>query len=198
MTLNLDTICYEKIVERLSNNYVSNIDYSVFLENNQYRILLDKYICIMYGNTEGNIRKIQFVQFLYAYFLSKSKISYHVHIYEHNYSLWVQDTLTLRKKFFHFIDKTSLLRTCFLYDPKTEEIYRLQELRYNIFLPYTYPYEEKMYKSPQDFTICMKAPKGKKEEYEEGVYYPLICEERKKQIYNKMLLKLEHFSKSFN
>jgi hypothetical protein len=194
--LSLDSISFSKIYERLSHNYVTNIDYYSFLQKNQYKILLDKYICVMYGNTDQNVRKIQFVHFINGFFVSKSKISYHVYIYEQNQFFWVQDTLTLRRKFFDFVDKTSLLRTCFLYDIETEEIYRLQELRYNLYLPFQTPKEERIYKNKEEFIVFCPSKKEKKNEYEEGTYYPIICEERKKQICKKMAQKLEQITKS--
>lgn len=185
-----------KICTRLSNNYVTNVDYSHFLIRNNYQILLNQFICIMYGNTEENVRKIEFVQFLEAYFVSKSKISYHVYLHSFQQARWVMDTLSLRKRIFGFTDKTSLLRTCFLYDPITDEIYRLQELRYNLQILTGVPYEEKMYKSITDYFVYTEKKLSTKAS-SVGEASPLISIERKKQIYQKMVNRLEHFSKTF-
>lgn len=116
--------------ENFSNYYVLNPNNDLFLERHQFRIQLEGYHCYCYGNTSEGIRGLCRFQFM-----SIEKGGYHVYVEEEQKVVYVKDLISLRRDYFHFVDRTSLLRSSFLYDPVEKKFFRLHCLHLFLYLP---------------------------------------------------------------
>lgn len=125
----------ESIRSKLEVNYVANVDNEDFLLLNNYHIPLHTFVCIMYGNNKEGERETYYLRYL-GIGQRKPKIRYLVQLYQTNQIMWVKDTHMLRREVFGFMDRTSMLRTTFLFDTNTNCLYRLQKLRYWLELPF--------------------------------------------------------------
>lgn len=130
----------EKIVQQISELYVRNTNPSDFIRYHHGKIPLQHYMCFTYGCRHGKEGRVIEV----LYFLAKSHCSnqnpYQVALYNRDTceytTLWVENTCVLRKDFLKFTKKTHLFRNTFLYDPLSNNIYRLHELKPYLHLPF--------------------------------------------------------------
>ena len=100
------------------------------------------------------------------YFLSKShsanQIPYEIALYDRHtnsyHTFWVENTGVLRKDFLKFTKKTHLFRNTFLYDPKTQNIFRLHELKPYLHLPFQSILGKKIWTSQYSHYVIPELP----------------------------------------
>lgn len=152
----------EVVQNSFSNYYVFNPKNDGFLLRFHYQVKLNQYHCYCYGNTKEGVRCIHRFQFVCMH-----TVGYDVYLEQEKKVVYVRDLISLRRDFFHFVDRTSLFRSSFLYDPEEKKMFRLHYLHYYLYLP----------------TV------------EQDRWIPLIETEKKKQILRKLrnqVLKVEN------
>jgi hypothetical protein len=120
------------IASSFSNYYVFNPSNDQFLERHHFCVQLNQFHCYCYGNTKDGVRCIQFFQFVHIY---PEGGGYDVYVEKEKRIVYVRDLISLRRDFFEFIDRTSLFRSSFLYDPEEKKLFRLHYLHLYLYLP---------------------------------------------------------------
>lgn len=138
----------------LADYYVHNKNPQSFLSHYHYSIPLHEFQCFAYGN-QGDQRTIHPIRIL-KILQNRCRLHYYIQI-ESSEPIWIHDTICLRKYFFEFQDKTSFFRSTFLYDPRSQDLFRLQSIlpflfceRYNeegILEIYQKPWFKKKYET---------------------------------------------------
>lgn len=137
--MELDNSILVRIVNQIGELYVRNDSPTELIARHQGAIPLHEYMCFTYGNKPFCNKRIIHVM----YFLSKShcsnQIPYQIALYDRqkkDYNIfWVENTGVLKKDFLEFSKKNHLFRNTFLYDPISQNIYRLHELKPYLHLP---------------------------------------------------------------
>lgn len=151
-----------KIVQQISELYVRNESPHLLIERYQGKIPLSDFICFTYGTRcqqPGRVIEV-------LYFLAKTQIGnqmpYQVALWDQTtltyHTFWVENTGVLRNDFLRFTKKTHLFRNTFLFDPQTESIYRLHELKPYLHLPFVFLKDEVIWVSDKTSiygTTCM-------------------------------------------
>lgn len=141
---------FQYILERLSQFYIANEDYIPLLQELNYEVHLNEYLCFCYGaDYSGQItnpRKIEVFQFVGQ--IEKHK-GYYIQCYNLPNLEECDDTVTLtpshlyqisdcnhlRQHIFDFHDKTSLFRSTLFYVPALKKLYRIHSLMSFLTLP---------------------------------------------------------------
>lgn len=144
------------IFNRLTFFYISNEDVTPLLLAENYHIQLENYILFSYGQTldsDGKkVRSIQIFQFvaesesggyfIKQYFLPTDLTPEKIYLQSSDI-IWVPDWHYIRTNIFHFIDKTSLFRSTFLFHSDLNSIFRLHKLLNFLSLRFIYDIEGK-------------------------------------------------------
>jgi hypothetical protein len=143
---------FQYILERLSQFYIANEDFLPFIQQMNYAVPLNNYLCFCYGADYSgqfiNPRKIEVFQFIGQ--ISKSK-GYYVQSYDlpdieqlspsemvkltAGQIYHITDCNQLRQRIFQFHDKTSLFRSTLFYVPCLKKLYRIHCLMSFLTLP---------------------------------------------------------------
>lgn len=188
----------ERIQYLAKTNFIRNPSTDELLRCNDFEIDLTSYICYCVGIIEEK-RYVHCIQIL-SKTPSPGITSYQIKWWntacyclndnndEVQYeatSFWVHSGVALRKHFFLFQDRMSLIRSTFIYDSNTEQYYRICSLTPYLYIPIISPNGMPIYTSPKK-TYCYHKVIKKGE-----------CEVRNKQRYNTKKY-LKKFVKQFN
>lgn len=127
----------EEVCVLLEFLYIKNIPFRPFVEANNKQINLSSFPCYTIGNHDNDrvIIPIRFISF-YRY---HGRNMYQLEFF--GTTKWVKDTRCLRSQFFRFSDKTSFLRSTFLYDEKEKCVYRIHRLLPFLYLQMETPHQ---------------------------------------------------------
>lgn len=150
------------IHSRLREHYVSNESVHTFLLSHQNRVDLSQFLCLTYGKVGENQREAHFIMF-HSWYHYKNRAFYEIQMQLEQTEITSQITLT-RQRDFHFQDPGNYQRSTFLIDFQHQQLFRLYELRYYLYLPHPHGLDTSL-------------PK---------ILIPLIPEIKKKQIYDRL------------
>lgn len=145
------------ITARFHDQYIRNNDATSFITRCNRCIQLDQFTCFTYGHTSPDTPR-SLIMLRFEGFNSNTPTGrphYKIQIFnggEWQDSFWVNDMQKLRNKILNFTGAMNFLRVFFVYDPITNDIYRLQFLRPYLFLPnLVVEKEAPIYTSSQDY-----------------------------------------------
>ena len=83
-----------------------------------------------------------------------------------SFRFWVHSGVALRKNFFLFDDRMSLIRSSFLFDRGTKKFFRMTSLLPYLLIPEEIPMQEKIFSSKDKYYHCQK--RVRKRKYDEN------------------------------
>lgn len=157
------------------NSFIRNISIDRLLDKHNNVIPLHNYICYTVGIVDSK-RVVNAFQFLFESSNTKIK-SYYIRWWNtaafetisfrteyESIDFWVHSGMTLRKNFFLYEDRMSLLRSTFIYDPSSSYYFRLINLIDYILIPPKSNYQQQIYTSPSKFSYNYKHNSTKSKE----------------------------------
>ena len=165
--------CNNRIQYLTKTNFIRNYPIDDLLRNNHYEIKLTDFICYCVGIMGGK-------RFVHAIkILSKTPspgiTSYEVSWWDtasyclndelpdevsyESVCFWVHSGVSLRKHFFLFDDRMSLIRSSFIYDEVTDHYYRLCSLLPYVYIPIVTPTGKTIYTAPSKTYLYQKVIK---------------------------------------
>lgn len=162
--MNPDPLCIQFLQ---ANSFIRNIPFERLLDRHQNVIPLNMYMCYSVGIVDSK-RIVNAFQFLYESSNTKIK-SYYVKWWNtaahpnitfqsefESIEFWVHSGMTLRKNFFLYEDRLSLLRSTFIYDPYSSYYFRLINLIDYLQIPMRSNFQKQIYISPTKFNYNFK------------------------------------------
>jgi hypothetical protein len=155
-----------------ANPFIRNVSFDRLLDRYHNVIPINSFICYTVGIVDSK-RVVNAFQFLFESSNTKIK-SYFIRwwntaavpnvnfnsVFE-SIEFWVHSGMTLRKNFFLYDDRMSLLRSTFIYDPHAQYYYRLINLIDYISIPQKSNYQQQIFTSPSKFNYNFKHSKLK-------------------------------------
>lgn len=151
----------ERIRYLVNTSFLRNFSIDELLKNNRYEINLTSFICYCVGIIDGKryvhpikiisktpspgITSYQIIWWNAAIFCRDNMLP-DEETYE-RISFWSHSGVALRKHFFLFEDRMSLIRSTFIYDSITDHYYRLCSLLHYLVIPITMPTGQVIYTS---------------------------------------------------
>jgi hypothetical protein len=168
----------ERIQYLVNTSFLRNFPIDDFLKNNHYEIDLTLFICYCVGIINGK-RYVHPIQML-SKTPSPGITSYEIKWWNaastcrdttlpneneyDSFSFWSHSGVALRKHFFLFEDRMSLIRSTFIYDSITDRYYRLCSLLHYLYIPIVSPTGKSIFTSLTKNYSYQKVAKSKSNE----------------------------------
>lgn len=173
-----------KHIEYLTkNSFLRNVFCSEFIQENNFRVNLSQYFCYCVGIIQGE-RIVNVVKILHQH-RSPGVTSFLIQWYNvscfkldelakmnliedlESVTFWVHSGVALRKNFFIYDDRMSLLKSTFIFDEKRNQYYRLHHLQPYTFNEQLHPLNSPIYSSVNKTTFAARRT-NIREKYDEN------------------------------
>lgn len=168
--MEVNIVCLDYLMQ---HSFIRNVCFEDFVERHNFQIKLSDFICYCVGIID-NQRIVHAIRILgqspppgvTSYFIQWFNTATYTwdeimnnEIEFESTSFWVHSGVALRKNFFLFDDRMSLMKSTFIYDKHTHSYYRLACLLPFLQFDYTPSDKYPIYSSPIKIYYTIKRPK---------------------------------------